>query len=144
MSKHIQAKHQGTDYDEALNECVGGQLKFKNDSVLGKHILSKHQAFVKKLATRAERLENKFGVAPVFLPAGSTEIISQEFQAIWLIYLSSFKEKVSPSCRVSTCRNARKICHNEMHWFNAPHPQSHPWGLRLHNSIILTGVYFFI
>ena len=93
MSKHIQAKHQGTDYDEALNECVGGQLKFKNYSVLSNHILSKHQAFVKKLATRAERLENKFGVAPVFLPAGSTEIISQEFQAIWENLFELFQRK---------------------------------------------------
>ena len=24
LSKHIQVKHQGTDYDETLNECVGG------------------------------------------------------------------------------------------------------------------------
>ena len=143
MSKHIQAKHQGTDYDEALNECVGGQLKFKNYSVLSKHILSKHQAFVKKLATRAERLENKFGVAPVFLPAGSTEIISQEFQAIWENLFELFQIKSEPELP-SQHVSKRKICHNEMHWFNAPHPQSHPWGLRLHNSIILTGVYFFI
>ena len=53
--------HRGDENVEAPNECVESQLKVKNDSVLSKHIQSKHQAFFKKLATRAERLEKKFG-----------------------------------------------------------------------------------
>ena len=43
---------------------------------------SKHQAFVKKLGLRAERLQRKFGVAPAHRVVGATEICSQEFQAI--------------------------------------------------------------
>ena len=66
------------------------------------------------------------------------------FRQFGKIYLSSFKEKVSPSCRVSTCWNARKICHNEMHWFNASHPQSHLGveASQFHNSN--RGVFFHI
>ena len=54
---------------------------------------SKHQAFVKKLGLRAERLQRKFGVAPAHRAVGATEIISQEFQAIWENLFELFQRK---------------------------------------------------
>ena len=72
---HREAEHAG-----APNECVIDNLKSQNESALRKHMQSKHQAFVKKLGLRAERLQRKFGIAHRVV--GATEICSQEFQAI--------------------------------------------------------------
>ena len=74
--------HREAEHAEAPNECVKDNLKSKNKSALRKHMQSKHQAFVKKLGLRAERLQRKFGVAPAHRVVGATEICSQEFQAI--------------------------------------------------------------
>ena len=72
--------HREAEHAEAPNECVKDNLKSKNEYALRKHMQSKHQAFVKKLGLRAERLQRKFSVAPAHRVVGQLKFVHKNFR----------------------------------------------------------------